>query len=71
MMVNLRYFLSKGSQFRLGFSAEAICFDTYHFLLSLMAFPVQKQRRLLALCWSESKKLPHGDGNRLPSDFPT
>jgi hypothetical protein len=64
MMLNLRYFLSKGSQFRLGFSAEAICFDTYKFLLSLMAFPLQ-------WCWSESEKLPHGDGNRLLFDFPT
>ena len=71
MMLNLRYFLSKGSQFRLGFSAEAICFDTYKFLLSLMAFPLQKQRQLSALCWSESENLPHGDGNRLLFDFPT
>ncbi len=74
MMINLQYLLSRGSQFRLGFSAEAICFDTYKFLQSFMAFmalPVQKQRLLLALCLSESEKWHSGYWNRLPFDFPT
>jgi hypothetical protein len=71
MMVNLPYLLSRRSQFRVGFSAEAICFDTYKFLLSLMAFPIQKQRRLSVWCWPESEKWHHGDWNRLPFDFPT
>jgi len=70
-MVNLQYLLSRGSQFRVGFSVEAICFDTYKFLQSFMALPVQKQRLLLALCLSESEKWHSGYWNRLPFDFPT
>jgi len=64
MMVNLQYLLSRRSQFRIGFSVEAICFDTYKFLQSFMAFPMQ-------WCWSESENWHHGDWNRLLFDFPT
>ena len=38
MIVNLQDLLSRRSQFRIGFSLEAICFDTYKFLQSFMAF---------------------------------
>jgi len=71
MMVNLQSLLSRRSQFRLGFSAEVICFDTYKFLLSLMAFPLHEQQPLSAWCWSESENWHHGDWNRLLFDFPT